>query len=947
MSRAGRSLLRHQLLAGAGVHAVLALLVLLTTAVAVAAPRAATEAQDAALRHRLAHALQVQRDVTVTGGTQGNYPVPFEPGVAGDVEAAVLDRLGAGADLVADVSFAVSVGPARARTLPAGADPGGELAEVGLRAEAGWTERVTVTAGRLPAPGWAPAAVDPALAHQPTVPVLEVALTPPAAAALDADVGATFLLDPVLSTGVPVPLAVTVVGIVAPADPAADFWAADPLVLEPTRGPTAEGGQKWLVTALLGEDALPALTEAFAAGAAAGPGTGPGGNRAGGDAATGDQAVTSEEGEYQADAPDELPLVVPPQLEHSWRLTLDTPDLTGADTPVLAEAVGRLRTAGALAPFPVRTVTGLPDLLAEHARAVAVTSALVSLCLAAALTMGVLAVVLTTWAAVDRRAADLRLLRARGASLAQLTALAGGPVLVWAVPAAVLGAVAAVAAVPRPGPAAGLAAAALAVGVVLVALAPVPLAARAVTAPAAGQRRPRRRRWGRLTAEATLVLLAAAGTATLRRRGLVDDVAARGAVDPYAALVPTLVVLATAVVVLRAYPPVVRAASRLVGRGRGAVGFLGLARAARARPAAAVPVVVLLLAVAVSTLTGTVRATITTEQDAAAWRAVGADVRVDAPALAAADLAALRALPGVDAVVPAYRQDDATVGTARDADRVTVLAADPAALTALLAGTPLAADLPDLTPRPGGALPAVVSTPDLAPDGGPVPLRTAGRSLTADVVAVEPALARGAGADEPVLLLPYDALAAATAELAPTTALLRGGDAPAVEAVAGPGWEVHGRAQVRGAVADAPLPAFLTVAFAATGVAAAGYSLVAVVLLLALGAADRKAAVARLRAMGLRPGQVRALVAVEAGPPALAALLPGLAVGLALPAVVGPALDLAPFTGGPADPPLVPAGGTAALLGVAVAAVVAVAVLLDAARDARTHAPTDLRRGAR
>ncbi|TRW42810.1 FtsX-like permease family protein, partial [Georgenia yuyongxinii] len=719
------ALLRRQLHLTPEVNVVLAVLVAVTTLFVVAAPRAAAAAYDDALVHRVATALPVQRDLTVSG-TPGRFfePQPFTDALVADVRQAVLDRLGApAADLLGATGFAAYSQGFDSRTLPDGAQPGGEPARLTLRLQQGWTERVQLVAGRAPTSQLGGVAVDPDLTSPDPggdLPAVEVALAEPVAATLDAQVGDALLLESP-GDGVQLPqFTVVVTGIFRAVDDGDDYWAADPRVLVPARAPTGDGGLRWLATALVAEDGYGALTGAFAG----------------------------------AGAPPSLPPQVSGNLTHAWRFVWDAERLRAADAAVLTAAVGRVQTAGTtMAPFPVRASTGLVGLLDAHALAVGVTRSLDSVAYAGIAALAVLSTTLTMLVGTSQRRERLRLVRARGASLTQVSLLLAAQTLAWVLPGAVVALVAAWVLVPDGGSPAPLL---LAAATVLLPLLVVPWAVRAETRtlhgpPARGRLHPA----ARLAPELAVLALAVLGVLALRRRGLSQ--AAEGGVDLYAALVPTLVGLAVGLVVLRLYPCPIRWAAGALARRPGLTAFLGTARAARARPASALPLLVLLLAVALSIFAGTVLSTVAVEQSRAAWREVGADLRVDDPALTAEQVETLAGADGVAAVVPAYRDVGAAVGELRP---VTALGADPAAFAELLAGTPLAVDLPDLGGGGGrdDPLPAAVSTAV----GDDAALGTAGRLIPLDVRGVVPGLRRGAGADEVVVLVPLADLTAVT-----------------------------------------------------------------------------------------------------------------------------------------------------------------------------------------
>jgi hypothetical protein len=87
---------------------------------------------------------------------------------------------------------------------------------------------------------------------------------------------------------------------------------------------------------------------------------------------------------------------------------------------------------------------------------------------------------------------------------------------------------------------------------------------------------------------------------------------------------------------------------------------------------------------------------------------------------------------------------------------------------------------------------------------------------------------------------------------------------------------------------------------------AAALALAVMLLQLALGAADRELTTARLATMGLTEGQRVRLVAFEVLPPIAAAAVAAAACAIALPRLVGPAVDLSVFTQSQAPTPLRP-----------------------------------------
>ena len=134
-----------------------------------------------------------------------------------------------------------------------------------------------------------------------------------------------------------------------------------------------------------------------------------------------------------------------------------------------------------------------------------------------------------------------------------------------------------------------------------------------------------------------------------------------------------------------------------------------------------------------------------------------------------------------------------------------------------------------------------------------------------------------------------------------------------------PGAQLTLRSRVLASISDAPLPHGGFVTFAQGAAAAGAFSLLILVLTLVLSARSREQTLARLATMGLRPAQSRRIMAVEMLPAILAAAVGGTACALVLVPLVGPAVDLAAFTGMPVN---------AALRADPVAIVVAAAGLL-------------------
>jgi hypothetical protein len=147
-----------------------------------------------------------------------------------------------------------------------------------------------------------------------------------------------------------------------------------------------------------------------------------------------------------------------------------------------------------------------------------------------------------------------------------------------------------------------------------------------------------------------------------------------------------------------------------------------------------------------------------------------------------------------------------------------------------------------------------------------------------------------------------------------------------------PGATVTFRSTALASLTSAPLPRGAYRAIAAGSVAAAVLSILVVLMTALLGARSREVTLARLRVMGLGPGQARGLAIAEALPAVLAAAAGGIAVALALAPLVGPSINLTAFTGSTASVPVRPellllAAAAAGLVIVALASLTAETLL--------------------
>ncbi|MDN3352076.1 FtsX-like permease family protein [Actinomadura sp. DC4] len=614
------------------------------------------------------------------------------------------------------------------------------------------------------------------------------------------------------------------------------------------------------------------------------------------------------------------------------RVTADTAPALAADVQRAGEALANARVDAA---GPLLS-TRFDDLLEDFVRRLHTAQTLLSLSLAGlfAAALGVLA--LAVRLLLTRMDTALSTQAARGASRTQLAGLAGGLAALVTLPAAVAGP--ALSALLVPGPAQAVSLAAVVAPAVLAIALPAAVAGRTRRAPRTGHRR--------LVAEALLVALAVAGTYVLRRRGLTTETWAAG-VDPYLSAVPALLAVALGLLLLRVLPYPLRLAGWFLARGRSAAPFVGVARAARQEATAVLPLVVLLLAVTVIGFGSTVSTSLARAQRIATYESVGGDARADVLSMDPALVARVRRSPGVRASVPVQTIDAARLLSQGDVvDELTAIGVDLDAYRRMMAGT--GARIPGWpATRPGEPVPALFSPAaskaaragdlGISTDYGQrLPVRDAG------TVAAFP----GRNPSDQYVLVPADALARATG----------GGNTGSVSIfVRGDHIDVGAlrRASAQTTLGDAGASAVTTYAmthdaftqgelgrlvgrgFGFTGVLVACYGTLAVLVILFAGARARGRTVSYLRTLGLSRRQARLMALTEIAPALFAAAVAGWLLGLVLPGLLGPAIDLRPYTGGfPVTRYRPDLAGAAALAG-GLLVFAALAVLIDAVTAAR------------
>jgi putative ABC transport system permease protein len=659
--------------------------------------------------------------------------------------------------------------------------------------------------------------------------------------------------------------ALVVTGIIRPVSPGSSFWTVDPSAAVP-------------ILTSKGQDAPPFLSTAAFVGAA----------------------------ELRA-----LETRVNNQhLTAVWAFPLDLRRVTADQATGLLQALQRVTAlpaeVGLEVNFSAGLVSALPPVLASDA---AVQGALSPLFVSLAAVAAVVTLMCAQLVAGHRQA-EFAMMRARGASLAQVAARAAGGAAAPVLPAAVIAVTAGLLVTPGPP---SMLALWLAAAITATALAAPPLLAvsqlrsrRATALTSAGRGVRLARSW--VTA-ATLIVLAVGGLIILRRQGLPPP----GGVDPLTSLAPVLAAVPIALLIADCYPLALARLARLARRSRGAVMVVGLARGRAAARATVLPAFALIVAFAVTAFAAMERDAVARAEVAASWQATPADAVVTAPVagprLTPRTQRMITRLPGV--------QRAATVsvltGLAGDGRSLLVAVVNPRQYAELAAATPAPPFPAGLMARPAGRgtgvtgqVPALISPAAGATLGPAATLRVAGRSLRLRVVgrlasiagvppggrfAVLPAWALGNRAPRPtVIALQGPSLdTGALARLAPRAL---------------PGARITLRSRLLDAIAAAPLPHGGLITLAQGAAAAGVLSLLILLLMMVLSARTRALTLARLDTMGLGPTQSRRITAVESLPVILSAVLGGMVCALALVPLAGPAVDLAAFTGSQVRVPL-------------------------------------------
>jgi putative ABC transport system permease protein len=609
-------------------------------------------------------------------------------------------------------------------------------------------------------------------------------------------------------------------------------------------------------------------------------------------------------------------------VTHSWRYRFDDDRIDSSMIEPVAAAVGAARRTQWLP--GATTQTSLDTQLVRFGGQLTSVRNLLAVVQAGLLASLLGLVVLAARVAVQARHAELTLLRSRGASLGAVGRRALAEAALLQPTAVAAGGLLGLLASGRDGGtwwALPLIAAATTAAVPVFAVTGQRHAAVVAGRQDLVRARPSARR---LTAEVTVLLVAVLGLVLLRRRGLDSN----GDVDGYLAAVPVLLAVAVALLTLRALPGPLRLLDRAAAHARGALLFLGVARAGRGAPVTTGPLAVLVVAVSTGVFSAVVTDTVGRARDTAADLSVPADAWLTGYAFAPDTTARLTALAGVDALTPVRVDSNRpllsgtdpqarTLGTAR------VMVVDGPAFARVVAESGVDVDVPAVlraATRGDGPVPAVVSPQVAADVGDTAAADVQGRLYPFRVAATTDAFPGVDVGVERFVVLPWQALTEYQhTPIVPNRYLLAtDGHDPAALLRAADDGQRRWQSSVRGSQVAAPeVPAallerhtyregldrtgandVLTLAFTVGAVGGSALAVLAVGFAVLAGLRARARVLSRLRTLGFSDGQGRRLLVYELVPLVGVAALVGAAVGVALPGLLGPTLGLSAFTPG-------------------------------------------------
>ncbi|NUP47604.1 MAG: hypothetical protein HOW97_09885, partial [Catenulispora sp.] len=436
----------------------------------------------------------------------------------------------------------------------------------------------------------------------------------------------------------------------------------------------------------------------------------------------------------------------------------------------------------------------------------------------------------------------------------------------------------------------------------------------------------------RVGLELLVLALLAGQIMTLRSHGLGS---ATTGIDPVVATLPVTAALAVGVVLLRVAPLVPRVMAFLLGAGRGATGFVATSSARRDAVIGGLAAVVILTTLSGSVFGATFTRSLSQARSDTQWDSVGAAAHLwdpfagfGASRITNADLAKIKALPGITAAAGGVTDDSGTFVTGPDpfaqGSPVHLVSLDTADYLRVLANTPLD------TPARHQALTALAQASAARPAGDfsqqktprlPVPaLLTAGAApgttgsmqgtvqyagMPVTIVGTIPALPAGVvpNTGEPELIVDYQLLRAAINNDPVRSEVWVAGSPGAVGALNTPGLlsEPGDQVALRVSLADTggsrALDQLTERVYAGETVLEGLLCALAVLLTLATGSAARRRAAAFLATMGFGRGRLRRIAVLEALPVLLVVTAGGVATGLGTVPLLAGSVDLTSLAG--------------------------------------------------
>jgi putative ABC transport system permease protein len=888
----------------------LGVLVLVTSFLAAAAPRAVTAGYDSALTDLLTEAPDLRRDINLAGTLP--HTTAADAGLASAAEIQAMgDDLRSQLPITLRRMLAGTTSTGRSQTFSildrlVGEPRGSQL--INIRYDSDVADRIRYIQGKPPGPG-STTEVFQGGGRSVTRPRIDVAVSRQTAEQMHFDVGHQLLVHtkPSFSPVEELDFVIRISGIFEPINPADQVWSHTPSLLEAQLRPVSVAGQEIEATGVLSAESWAGFAK---------------------------MAGTT------------------PRFE--WRHRFDFSTITVAQAPEVLNSVRFFTTYlpdldESLPALQLSASTGLDGLIADFQGEQRTANSVLSLSTYAVLAVAIAVLALAAQLAADQRRSALALIRARGGSLVQAVALVMLEVAAVAVPAALVGYLAAIATIDTRSPVSG---SGRLVTAVLVSAVVLPGIFVAWTHRKVGrderrdlvtvQPSPRR-----VAAEALVIALAIAGAYTLRERGLTTGAAELGA-DPFLVSVPVLIALGAGLLALRLYPYPLRALGQVTAARRSAVPFLGVARASREGTTAAVPLLALLMTLALGVFGSVLNTSVARSQERQTWRDIGADAQLEGFGFDEGAVARVGTAPGVDSVINAYTNDRANLrveGTT--AVPITFVAIEPEQYSRLAHRIGLDVPMPPVAPQDGRA--GALLSSNLATNysgRGALSVQWSTTNVDIDPVGTIdffPGIPPG----RDLVVIPYQPVAD-TGAVQPnllfvdgpgvTTETLRAAVSQDLVAISS---RVDRLAEIR----QDPITKLTLGAFRLALLVMAVYSVLAILLGLVLGADRRGLLVSYLRTLGLNRQQSYGLLLLEIGPLVGIAVVAGLTVGLVIAAVVMPGIDLRPFTGADDPPALSIDPRVMIALAGALILLVGIAMLVDAALNRRRRLGSVLRVG--